>query len=125
MTQVNKTTPTTFPLSLDGRGIKGEGDNDATHRHNPENPLNPENPDSKQLPMKRGDAAPYLSMLVPSPCGYCLKASMTAWRLICLVSSSPLIPLPSRERGILSVVLACVGGNDGVGAGGAVIFEGY
>ena len=34
------------------------------------------------------------------PCGYCLKASMTGrgW-LFCLVSPSPLIPLPSRERG--------------------------
>ena len=43
-----------------------------------------------------------------SPCGYCLKASMTGrggW--YCLVSPSPLIPLPSRERGILSVGLAC------------------
>ena len=29
----NKTTPTIFPLSLDGRGIKGEGENDAPHRH--------------------------------------------------------------------------------------------
>ena len=31
----NKTTPTALPLSLDGRGIKGEGENDALHRPNP------------------------------------------------------------------------------------------
>ena len=34
VTRVNKSKPTDqIPLSLDGRGIKGEGENDATHRH--------------------------------------------------------------------------------------------
>ena len=57
-------------------------------------------------PIKRGDAAPYLSTPVPLPCGYCLKASMTATRSC--------HPVDSRLRG-----------NDGEGAGMAVIFEGY
>ena len=39
----NKTTQPN-PLSLDGRGIKGEGENDALHRPNPGNP------DSDELP---------------------------------------------------------------------------
>ena len=54
-----------------------------------------------------------VSCPVGPPCGYCLKASMTAARsvrhmdsrlrgndgegLFCLVSPSPLIPLPSRD----------------------------
>ena len=39
------------------------------------------------------------------PCGYCLKASMTGLSVVLSCSPSPLIPLPSRERGIVSVVL--------------------
>ena len=31
----NKTKPTTFPLSLDGRGIKGEGEQDNTTNPGP------------------------------------------------------------------------------------------
>ena len=50
-----------YPLSLDGRGIKGEGENDA--------------PASFQ-----SFKSPIILILKTStpPCGYCLKASMTA-----------------------------------------------
>ena len=50
------------------------------HRLNPENRHNPENPDSER--QKRGNA-----LYHSPPCGYCLKASMTAAPLDC--GSSP------------------------------------
>ena len=55
-------------------------------------------------------------LIVAPPCGYCLKVSMTVSGIMricrimtmrCIVSPSPLIPLPSRERGIRLVVLSC------------------
>ena len=55
-----------IPLSLDGRGIKGEGENDATHRHNPENPHNPANPDSE----RQNTAMP---CIIPHPVDTALK----------------------------------------------------
>ena len=41
------------------------------------------------------------------PCGYCLKASMTGLSVVLSCSPSPLIPLPSRERGFGRLVLSC------------------
>ena len=56
-----KTDQLTESPSLDGRGIKDDGEQDNTNPN--QSPLHM--PIHVKSPMKRGDAAPYLSMPVP------------------------------------------------------------
>ena len=61
------------------------------------------------LPSRERDSVGWFVLLYAPRCGYCLKASMTglAVGLCCLVSPSPLIPLPSRERGFCRLFWTC------------------
>ena len=90
-----------IPLSLDGRGIKGEGENDASSRHCGLGPQSrgegrgtrhsmrpsPSFPRRRESIKRCSSIVPILKILIltnhhaPAPCGYCLEASMTVRRV--------------------------------------------
>ena len=104
VTRAKQAKPTfRFPLSLDGRGIKGEGEintpahvTDCTRINHPYTNPNPTDHPFTCLsmlnPMKHSDAAPYLSMPVPHPVDSRLRENDGKW-LCCLVVAQHTPPL--------------------------------